>query len=88
MSVVGTNDDRPRPLAAAFAMDRSEISRRRDAVLSDAAHLVGTTDIGIRVVDADRDVLVIARVADNSARPGVLHIVQRHFPGAAVKFES
>ena len=67
-------------------MDRSEIARRRNAVLADAGHLVGTKDFGVRVIDAG-EMLVIARLADKAARPAVLQIIQRHFPGAAVKFE-
>jgi hypothetical protein len=68
------------------AMERSEIDRRQEAVIADTGHLVGTTDFSLRVIDAG-ELLVIANVPDKSARPGVLQIIQRHFPGAAVKFE-
>lgn len=67
-------------------MERAEIERRRNAALADIAHLVGSTDIQIRVIEAGH-MLLIATIGDKSARPGVLQIIQRHFPDAAVKFE-
>lgn len=67
-------------------MDRAEIARRREAVLADVAHLVGSEDVAVRVIDGNQ-LLIIATIANPSARPGALQIIQRHFPGAAVKFE-
>lgn len=42
--------------------------------------------MGVRVIDGP-EALVITRLADKTARPGALQIIQRHFPGVAVKFE-
>jgi hypothetical protein len=67
-------------------MDRSEVERRRSAALADIAQLVGSEDVQIRVIEA-ASLLVIATVADKAVRPGALQIIQRYFPGAAVKFE-
>lgn len=67
-------------------MDRSEVECRRSAALSDIAQLVGSEDVEIRVIRTGA-ILVIATIADKAARPGALQIIQRHFPGAAVKFE-
>jgi hypothetical protein len=67
-------------------MDRSELKRRRDAVLADVARLVGSKDVRVRVIDGPEP-LVITRLEGKTARPGALQIIQRHFPGAAVKFE-
>ena len=58
-----------------------------NAALADVAQLVGSEDVQIRVIDAG-EMLVIASIADKSARPGVLQIIQRHFLGAAVKFSA
>jgi hypothetical protein len=67
-------------------MDRFEVDRRRKAALEDISSLVGGGGASLRVVNAE-DVLVIATVPDKSARPGALHIIQRHFPNGAVKFK-
>jgi hypothetical protein len=66
-------------------MDRSEVERRRIAVLRDVRALLSDEAIYIRVIQAGA-VLVIATVADKAARPSILTIIERHFPGA-VKFE-
>jgi hypothetical protein len=69
-------------------MDRTEFARRREAALADASSMVGTEDIGIRVIEDDGEPLVVVRIANAAARPGVLQIVQRHFPGVPMRFES
>jgi hypothetical protein len=67
-------------------MDPREIERRRMAALGDIDRLGVSDDATIRVLDYG-DVLVIARVPARADRPGVMQVIQRHFPGAPVKFE-
>jgi hypothetical protein len=74
-------------------LDDLELERHRRAIMDEAAPGweqradAGRTDaIGLRVLDVDGDLLVLAHVPAQDERRRFLIAINRHFPGAAVKF--
>ena len=68
-------------------MDRTEFAQLRTSALADAGHLVGTQGVDIRSIEEDGELIIVASVADKTARPAVLQIIQRYFPGVSMRFE-
>jgi len=68
-------------------MLKAEITERRTAAFADLCQWFDVGPMDVRTVDADGELVVIARVPGAKAQAMALRLLGTHFPGTPVRFE-
>ncbi len=71
-----------------FWVTQDEIRQRRSAALAELSQWFDMMPGDLRTVDTDGQVRVIARVSGAKAQQTARRLLQEHFPGSPVSFES